>query len=258
MGLLLSLEAVSVTYWRGERCVPVLDGVSLDVHPGEVVAVWGQHNSGKTTLLKLAAGLVEPTVGRVRFAGRDLSGLSAGELARLLRGPIALVRPTGPNSAELRMRDYVGMALLRDRSQAQARRLATATLERVGAGDCAAARWRDLSDSGRTLVALAHAIVRAPRLLLVDEQTASLDDVQREDVMELLRAATEEQGTAVLATAPDMTAMAHAHTIRSLSGGRLLAPVDPREPGGEVIDLRTGAGRRSTNDRPAGAGGAPA
>lgn len=253
MAPLLSLEEVSMSYWRGDRCVRVLDRVSLEVHPGEVMAVWGQHKSGKTTLLKLAAGLVEPTEGRVRFAGQDLKGLSASGLARLLRGPIAWARPTGPNSTELRMRDYVAMALLREHSYVRARRLATAALERVGAGQCASARWRDLSDSERTLVAIAHAIVRAPRLLLVDEQTTSLDDVQREDVMELLRAAAEQEQMAVLATVPDMTAMVHAHTIRSLSGGRLLAPPDEERQSGEVIDFPVGGGGRRTD-----AGGAPA
>ncbi|MGH2852994.1 MAG: ATP-binding cassette domain-containing protein [Solirubrobacteraceae bacterium] len=253
MDPLLSLKAVSMSYWRGERCVRVLDGVSLDVHPGELVTVWGQHNSGKTTLLKLAAGLAKPTEGSVSFAGRDLKDLSAGGLARLLRGPIALARPTGPNSAELRMRDYVGMALLRGHSHTRARRLATAALERVGAGQCAAARWRDLSDSDRTLVALAHALVRSPRLLLLDDQTASLDDIQREDVMELLRTAAEREQLAVLATVPEMTALVHAHTIRSLSGGQLLAPADPQEREGEVIDFPAGGASRRT-----GAGGAPA
>ncbi len=242
---LLSLEEVSVSYWRGERCVPVLDRVSLDVHPGEVVAVWGQHNSGKTTLLKLAAGLVEPTTGSVSFAGRDLKGISANGLARLLRGPIAWVRATGPNSIELQIRDYVGMALLRDHSHAQARKLAMAALERVGAGQCAAARWCDLSDSERTLVTIAHAIVRTPRLLLIDEQTASLDDIQREDVMELLRAAAEKERMAVLATVPHMSAMVHAHTIRSLSGGQMLEPADWGEREGEVIDFPDGGRRRS-------------
>ena len=230
----------------------VLDRVSLEVHRGEVVAVWGQHNSGKTTLLKLAAGLVEPTDGRVRFAGQDLKGLSAGGLARLLRGPIAWARPTGPNSLELRMRDYVGMVLLREHSHAQARRLAAETLERVGAGGCAMARWGDLSDSERTLVAIAHAVVRAPQLLLVDDQTATLDDIQREDVMELLRGRAEEEEMAVLAMVPDMAAMMHAHTIRSLSSGQLLAPAEWEGHGGEVIDFPEGGSRRS------GAGGASA
>ncbi len=252
MDPLLSLEGVSMSYWRGERHVPVLDRVSLDVHPGEVVAVWGRHNSGKTTLLKLAAGLAEPTTGNVSFAGRDLKGLSASRLARLLRGPIAWARPAGPNSAELQIRDYVGMALLRNHNQARARKLATTTLERLGAEQCAAARWRDLSDSERMLVAIAHALVRAPQLLLVDEPTTSLDDLQREDVMELLRAAAEQERMAVLATVPDMSAMMHAHTIRSLSGGKLITPAEWGEQEGEVIDFPEGGRRRS------GAGGAPA
>src|SRR5258708_10680871 len=142
------------------------------------------------------------------------------------------------------------MALLRDHNHARARGLATATLERVGAGQCAPARWRDLSDSERTLVAIAHAIVRAPRLLLVDEQTASLDDIQREDVMELLRATAVQEGMAVLATVPDMTAMVHAHTIRSLSGGRLLPPAPGGAREAAVIDFPTARRRPSAAHAP--------
>jgi ABC-type lipoprotein export system ATPase subunit len=244
MGVLLSLKEVSKRYWRGERTVPVLDRVSLDVDAGELVTVWGQHNSGKTTLLKLAGGLEKPTDGTVAFAGHDLSGLSATGLARLLRGPIAWAKPTGPGSPDLAVRDYVALPLLRRHDHREAHRRARTALERVGVGECAGERWGNLSDSERTLVSIAHAIVRSPRLLLIDDQTASLDDIQREDVMELLRAAAEEQGLAVLATVPDMTEMVHAHKIRSLSGGRLLAPADPPGREGNVIDFPAGGDRR--------------
>ncbi len=243
MDALLSLRDVSKQYWRGTRRVAVLEGVSLDVRAGELVAVWGQHNSGKTTLLKLAAGLEEPSAGTVSFAGRDLARLSAAVFARLRRGPIAWAKPTGPESADLQIVDYVAMPLLRRDSHKQARRSAAAALERVGVPGCATEVWRNLSDSERTLVAIAHAIVRSPELLLIDDQTANLDYLQREDVMALLREAAEE-GMAVLVTVPDMTEMVHAHTIRSLSGGRLLAPAGRGGAEDNVIDFPVGADRR--------------
>jgi zinc/manganese transport system ATP-binding protein len=73
-------------------------------------------------------------------------------------------------------------------------------------------------------VAIAHALVREPRLLLLDEQTANLDDLERERVMRLLRKASDEAGIAVLIAVPDASEVLYAHEIRSLSDGRLLAP----------------------------------
>jgi putative ABC transport system ATP-binding protein len=252
MDTLLSLRGVGKHYWRGERRVSVLENVSLTIDAGELVVVWGQHNSGKTTLLKLAAGLEKPSEGTVSFGGHDLGTASASELARLRRGSIAWAKPTGPESPDLRVRDYVALPLLRRYRYRDARRHAIDALERVGVAGCAMEVWRNLSDSERALVAIAHALIRSPRILLIDDQTANLDYLQREDVMQLLREAAEE-GMGVLATVPDMTEMVHAHTIRSLSGGRLLAPADRPDGGGNVIDFPGGVERHSE-----GAGGASA
>jgi ABC-type lipoprotein export system ATPase subunit len=240
---LLSLRGASVSYWRGSREVRVLRDVSLDLDAGRLLAVWGQHRSGKTTLLKLAAGLVRPDSGVVRFDGRDLQSLSASALAGVLREQIAWARPSGPQTPDLRILDYVALPLLGDLSRREAHRRAAGALERVGASQCSRAVWAHLSDSEQTLVVIAHAIVREPRLLLLDEQTASLDDLERERVMALLRAATDEAGMAVLITVPDMPEMLHAHELRTLSGGRLLSPsedpeLDTHDPlPGNVIDF---------------------
>ena len=77
-GVLLSLREVSKSYWRGPSEVRVLAGASLDVHQGELVAVWGKRGAGKTTLLRIAAGLERPDGGVVRFEGEDLATLSDG------------------------------------------------------------------------------------------------------------------------------------------------------------------------------------
>ena len=221
---LLSLRGVSKSYWRGPREISVLADVSLDLYPARMVAVWGEHRSGKTTLLQVAAGLERPTNGVVRFDGRDLAGMSASELAGIRREPMAWARPSGPQTPDLRILTYVALPLLGKLPRREAHRRAAAALELVGAGECARARWAHLSDSEQTLVAIAHALVREPRLLLLDEQTANLDDLERERVMRLLRKASDEAGIAVLIAVPDASEVLYAHEIRSLSDGRLLAP----------------------------------
>jgi ABC-type lipoprotein export system ATPase subunit len=234
---LLSLRGVAKCYWRGPQRVSVLQDVSLEVEAGELVAVWGQRRSGKTTLLKLAAGLEEPSDGTVRFGGRELKRLSPSAYAKVLREEIGWAKPTGPDNRDLRMLDYVALPLRRKHDHRTARRRAALELERVGASACAYELWGGLSDSERALVAIAHAIVREPRLVLVDDHPMNLDDLQREEVMGLLRTTAGEQGTAVLVTVPDVSQMAGAHQIHSLSSGRLVGPPESERSRGNVIAL---------------------
>jgi putative ABC transport system ATP-binding protein len=220
----LALEGVSKSYWRGPHETIVLKDISLSVYAGECVAVWGQRGSGKTTLLKVAAGLEAPDEGIVSFKGRDLHARSKAEMVRLLREEIGWARRSGPESDELEMLDYVALPLLKSHTLRRARRRSAAALAHVGVADCCNGRWEDLTDGERTLVSIAHAMVRKPSLLVVDDPTANLDVLQREEVMGLLRATAEREWLAVLITVPDMPSMVHAHRIGSLSDGRLLVP----------------------------------
>ena len=237
--VLLSLDAVSKSYWRGPSEVRVLEDASLEVLPGELVAVWGKRGAGKTTLLRIAAGLEAPDSGTVRFDGEDLSLLSEGQHARLMRERVGWVRRAGPSS-ELAMIDYVALPLLIDRGQRGAHRQASEALRRVGMSECAGQRWSSLSDGERALVAIAHGIARAPSLLLVDDPTANLGLREREEVLELLLSLVEEMTLAVLMTVPDMPAAMRSHQLRALSGGRLLMPSPPPQGGGNVLDFPRG------------------
>jgi putative ABC transport system ATP-binding protein len=222
MGSLLSLRRVHKSYWRGLRETVVLADVSIDVHAGEIVAVWGQRGSGKTTLLKVAAGLEPPDQGTVSFEGRDL----LKGLARTLNSEIGWVRRKGPQSDGMTMVEYVSRPLLGKFSPRVAQRRAVGLLEQVGVRDCARQRWDDLTDGERTLVAIAHALVREPKLLIADDPTANLNLLQRREVMTLLRSAAEREGRSVLLTVPDMPEMLDAHKVGSLSEGRLLLSRD--------------------------------
>jgi len=232
---LLVLDGVGKSYLRGENTLKVLTDVSLQLDGGEVVAVWGKRGVGKTTLLKIAAGLESPDCGAVSFDGRDMAGLSPTAQARLMREQIGWVRRTGPRS-DLPMLEYVALPLMarHDRNaHAQAREM----LDRVGLSALAQELWASLSDGERALVGIAHGVVRKPKLLLVDDPTANLDVRERERVVELLRKLAVEAGIGVLMTVPDMPATMTSHRIMALSGGRLLQSPSPPVDRENVIDF---------------------
>lgn len=233
---LLRLEAVHKSYWRGPAETTALRDITLAVHAGEVVAVYGERGAGKTTLLKVAAGFERPDGGAVGFEGVSLGRLSRRELARLHRERIGWVDRAGPHSTELSMCTYLALPLY-GRGPTEAERRALRALERVGAADCADERWDDLSDTARALVGLASAFVREPRLLVLDDPLASLGIVDRERVLGLLREAAEEGGLGVLLATPDMPALLHAHEVHALSRGRLLSPSGESDGPGTVLQF---------------------
>jgi putative ABC transport system ATP-binding protein len=233
---LLSLRGVSKSYWRGPHELTVLADLSLDVHVGELVAVWGRRGAGKTTLLRIAAGLETLNTGVVRFEGEDLSTFSESAHARLMREQVGWVGRGGPRS-ELTMIDYVALPLLIEHGRRRAHARASDALGQVGMSDCADQRWADLSDGERALVGIAHGIVRRPRLMLIDDPTANLGVIEREEVVQLLRSLVEETNLAVLMTVPDMPTAMRSHQLTALSGGRLLVPAPAPEHDGNVIDF---------------------
>ena len=149
-GLVLLLREVSFAY---RSAVPVLTGVDLDVHRGEIVALEGPNGSGKTTLARIASGLVEPQDGRVELRGR--AGYLSQDPGRYLVKETAL--------------EEVALAVNGDRERARA------ALERVGLGWAEARHPRDLSSGERERLALASVAVTEPDLLVLDEPTRGLD-----------------------------------------------------------------------------------
>lgn len=233
---LLSLRRVSKGYWRGARRLQVLADVDLDVHAGELVAVWGKRGAGKTTLLQIAAGIERCDAGVAMFDGRDLGRVSQRALARCRRETIGWAQAVRPRS-ELPISLWVALAVMGRHGRRRAGGLASAALHRLGVEDCAGERWRDLSAGERALVSIAYAIVRSPKLLLVDDPTIALHAEERETVAAMLRSLAVEDGIGVLMTAPDMSSMMHAHRIHTLSGGRLIRPPQPRDARARVVEL---------------------
>lgn len=235
---LLSLEQVSKTYTRGFHVLRVLKEVSLEVHAGEFIAIFGQPCSGKTTLLKVAAGLESPDRGAVRFMGEDLNEIPNRRLDDLRLKEIGWVQRGGPQASELPILQHVALPLLTHYGNKRAFQHAREALARVGAEQCAMQTWSKLSDAERTWVSLAQQLAKRPRLLLVDDPTAGLDVLERERVIALLRSIADNEHVGVIMVVPDLPAMLRAHDVRSLSAGRLIAPDPPA--GAKLIDFPSG------------------
>ncbi len=237
MDALLSLRNVSLSFPRGRRhSVSVLSDVSLDVHVGELVAVLAQRAHGKTTLLRVAAGLDQPGRGEVLFKGKDLCRATDKQRSEVLRYHIGLAEPAGPD-LELPVLTYVALSMFSTLGKRAAYKQARTTLARVDATDLGDQLWTSLSDSERALVALSQGIVRKPELLLVDDLTATLGIDAKERLGRLLRSIAHEDGLAVLMSVSNADATTWCDRVATLSSNELLLPPEAPESGEKVIDF---------------------
>lgn len=230
---LLRLEAVKQSYQRGHSVRDVLKGISLEVGAGQLVGIYGARGSGKTTLLKLAAGFERPTGGKVLFRGVDIADLGDDALAHLHRVSIAFAEREPPHIEDLSAVEYVAIPLFGRFSPAEAHRRAGRMLSQLGVGDSRDQPWTEISDAGRVLVSMAHALVREPELLVLDDLTACLGALDRDYVLNLLRTSAENDGIGVLMTTPDTPEILQVDA-RLLSRGRLVTPGEDN-----VVDMST-------------------
>ncbi len=172
------------------------------------------------------------------MAGQDLWELSANRRARLLSAEIGWAGHTPPD-LDVPMLTSVALPLLATCSKRQAYVRAAGALERVGALACAEQFWGSLADWERALVALAHGIVRQPRLLLVDDVTMSLGLEEAFDATELLASLAEERSMGVLMCVSDAKATSWSERVLRLAGGELSPSPAEGPPVGTVIDFPT-------------------
>jgi ABC-type lipoprotein export system ATPase subunit len=222
---LLRFEQVAKRYTAGTREVVALDGVSLDVAEGELVALVGKSGSGKSTLLHLAGGLDVADSGHVYLGDRDVGALGVADRARLRRREIGFVFQFFHLIPTLTVLENVELPLLLDGAKRDSR--ATQLLERVGLADRAAHLPSELSGGEMQRAAVARALVARPRLLLADEPTGNLDSATGEDVLRLLREEVHEEGTALLMVTHDDEAAARADRVHRLVDGHLVEPAAP-------------------------------
>ncbi|MDW5597495.1 ATP-binding cassette domain-containing protein [Conexibacter stalactiti] len=214
---LLVFDGVTKRYADARRARTALDAISLAVEPGELVAVWGGRASGRTTLLRVGAGLEQPDAGTVRFGGVDLAaGAEAATAAGLA---YAQPRLLGPQRQPLL--DRLAVALVaRGARKRDARDEALAALERAGVGDCAHVRVGELDATESVRVGIAQALLVQPRLIAIDEPTATVPLIERDGILALLRAIADS-GVAVLMTAGEAIGLAGVDRALTISAGRL-------------------------------------
>ena len=207
----------------GGETVRAVDGVSLRVAPGEMVALYGPSGSGKTTLLLMVATLLEPTAGAVLIGGRDVSSLSEREASHFRLSELGFIRQNFDLLPGVTAIDNAILKLLKRMRWRDAQREITPLLERLGLGERLRHRAETLSMGERQRVMIARALSTEPRLLLADEPTGSLDTQRGREVLELLRELCRERQVAVVLVSHDPMAAHYADRVFALHDGRLSA-----------------------------------
>jgi putative ABC transport system ATP-binding protein len=218
---MLELEGVVKHYRGAGEEVCAVDGVTLNLEAGEMVALLGPSGSGKTTLLLLVATLLRPDEGAITFEGRELSSLTDNEASEYLLRDVGFIYQSFhlmPRVSALE--NACRKLLLGGMTLREARAQALPWLERVGMGDKLERTPGELSGGERQRVAVARALAGEPRLILADEPTGNLDTERSREVVGLLHSLAHEQGAAVLLVTHDPEAAALADRHLTMRDGR--------------------------------------
>jgi ABC-type sulfate/molybdate transport systems ATPase subunit len=229
---LLSIEHATKRYRRGRLERVAVRDVSLELDPGELVAVWGARFSGRSTLLRLAAGVELPDEGRVLFEGRDLAHSRNGVLGRRIGYWHASLAAA---QHELVIDQVAGGMLAQRALPKQARRRAQELLLRTGVEHCERLQCHELAGAEIVRVALASALATTPALLVIDEPTSGVDLLERDPLLSLLRSIANE-GTTVLVSTGEAQGLSGVDRALSMDGGELLGEV--RSSDADVVQLR--------------------
>lgn len=208
----IEAKELSKIYGEGERRVTALDRASLEIRPGDFLSVTGPSGSGKSTLLHLLSGLDRPTSGELLYDGRNIYGMTDRELSAFRRRKIGFVFQQFHLLPVLTARENILMPVLLDKrkpDEAYIDRLA----ELLGIEERLCHLPHELSGGQKQRVAIARALAAKPDIVFADEPTGNLDSRNGGEVMELLKSAQEETGTALVV-------ITHDDGIAALAPGR--------------------------------------
>jgi putative ABC transport system ATP-binding protein len=219
----LELREVVKHYQAGDETVRAVDGVSLTVSPGEFVALYGPSGAGKTTLLLMAAAMMRPDSGSVRFGELELTTLSANEGARYRREQVGIVLQSFNLLMGASAIDNAGLKLLAlGAKMGQAADAARPWLIRVGLGHRLEHKPSEMSMGERQRVAIARALATNPRLVLADEPTGNLDSKRSAEMLAMLKEIGREEQIPVMLVTHDPLATPIADRVLTLRDGQVI------------------------------------
>ncbi|MBE2186547.1 MAG: ABC transporter ATP-binding protein [Rhodothermales bacterium] len=220
--LVLRLDRLTRTFREGDATRTVLDGVTARLDPGTFAALYGRSGSGKSTLLNLIAGLDTPTAGHVWLGDIDLTTLSERDRTLVRRNRMGFVFQSFNLIPTLTVRENVRLPLDLARQTDEADVRADALLDAVGLSGRGDAFPDRLSGGEQQRVAVARALANRPELVLADEPTGNLDEVNADRVLDLLAGLAKDEGRTLLVVTHDPGIARRADTVLHLVDGRLV------------------------------------
>ena len=223
-GPIVAFRDVTKTYGEGSGLVHALDGVTVDIQPGQFTAVMGPSGSGKSTFMNLAAGLDDPTSGEVWVAGQPLHALDDDGRTVLRRTHVGFVFQAYNLVPTLSALENVLLPfeLAGRRLGAEERAWVDTLMRSLGLADRATHRPGELSGGQQQRVAIARALASRPQILVADEPTGNLDTRSSREVLALLRTASREYHQTIAMVSHDPVAASYADRILVIADGRIV------------------------------------